>query len=271
MKKSRIFAILLCIALLVGVAACGGNTNNGGGASSSPSTGGSSPSASGSSPSADGASSPSTGGSQPSDGGAAVAGDDTLTVAIRVDPSTLNWAALGGDSAALLQLIMEPMWTVQMLPEGGHEIIYWLAKDVEVIEENGKYHWIIHLRDDVTFSNGNKFTASDVIFTIKQAREVGIFGISRTQEIDIENTKILDDYTIEMHFTGYRFNQMEIYSDLLIYDEESFDLEGAANDPIGTGPYLLTDRLINSHLFMERRDDYWGEAPGIKSFQFRVM
>ena len=272
MKKIRVLAILLCLALLLGVAACGGG---GGGASSSPggtpaTSGGSSPDAGGTSPDAGGAST-APGGSSPDAGGAAYSGKDTLSVAVSGDTGTLNWASIAGDFGAMCHLIMEPMWTVKMLPEGGHEIVYWLAKDVEIIEENGENKWIIHLRDDVSFSNGNKFTASDVIFTIKQAREVGIFGISRTQEIDIDRTKILDDYTIEMYFINYRFNQMEIYSDLLIYDEDSFELEQAAANPIGTGPYVLKDYVVNSHVNMERRDDYWGEAPAIKYFQFKVL
>ena len=271
-KKIRVLAILLCAAVLLGVAACGGGgggtaTNDGG---SSPASGGSTSASGGSSP-ASGGSSPESSGSSPASGGSAASGKDTLSVAISGDTGTLNWASISGDYGAICHLIQESMWTVKMLPDGGHEIMMLLAEDMEIIEENDELKWIIHLRKGVKFSNGNDFTASDVIFSVNQAREVGIFGISRTQEIDIDRTKILDDYTIEMYFTSYRFNQIELYSDFLIYDEESFELERASANPIGTGPYVLTEYIVNSHVFMERRDDYWGDAPAIKTFQFRVL
>ena len=258
MKKGKLIAVILCLGMLFAlVAACGGDDAN---VSSGPeATGGTS--ATGGGP----------GGGTDGPSGGANAGRDSLSIAVIGDNGSLNWAAISGDFQAMNHLVMEPMWTVRLLPGEGHELEFILAESVDVLEDNGETYWIINLRQGVTFSNGNPFTASDVIFTINQAREVGIFGISRTQEIDIDRTSIIDEYTIEMRFLRYRFNQFEIYSDLLIYDEESFDLDRAAVDPIGTGPYRVTEYVVNSHVFMERRDDYWGEPAAIRQFQFRTV
>jgi peptide/nickel transport system substrate-binding protein len=146
------------------------------------------------------------------------------------------------------------------------ELIWILGTSVDVLDPT---HWTIHLREGVKFSNGNPFTASDVIFTLGITRNSGSIGSPRSQEVDLEKTKAVDDYTIDMYWEQFHISQMSILSDLAIYDEESYDPETANTNPIGTGPYKVTEYVVNSHCYFESRDDYWGEPPAIKYLKFR--
>jgi ABC-type transport system substrate-binding protein len=42
-------------------------------------------------------------------------------------------------------------------------------------------------------------------------------------------------------------------------------------NPVGTGPYVVADYVINSHVTVTARDGYWGTAPSIKTINFKTL
>ena len=56
---------------------------------------------------------------------------------------------------------------------------------------------VFHLRDDVYFHDGNRMTAEDVIFSLCYGAQSN-FTSTLFGAIDPENTKALDDYTLEI-------------------------------------------------------------------------
>ena len=265
MKKiSRLVALALCCILLVGiVTACGGG---------SPSNTGSTTSASTAPLGGAGAPGNAAGASDGNSGQAAGFAEeekpvkDTLSFIARTDLGTLYNGNMGGDLFAAIGLVNEPLWfQAKMVPDADVEMV--LAESLEVISPT---EWIIHLRKNVKFSNGNPFTASDVIFTLKTLKE-STNGVPRTQLQQPENMEIIDDYTLRWIWDDFHIGQYGIITDILIIDEESYTEEGAATKPIGTGPYIVSEYVVNSHLFLEKRDDYWGEEPEFKYIQYRIM
>jgi peptide/nickel transport system substrate-binding protein len=50
------------------------------------------------------------------------------------------------------------------------------------------------------------------------------------------------------------------------------DIYGTAEgQPVGTGPFEVTDWVKEDHITMTRFDDYWGEAPTLKTITYRVI
>ena len=111
-----------------------------------------------------------------------------MNVAITADEGTLSPAYMGSQALGVISSVQESLWDVT----GDNEIIYQLCESVEVVSETEQ---ILHLRQGVTFSNGNPFTASDVIFSFKLHNEAGMTGQPRVQTVDIEKTTAIDDYT----------------------------------------------------------------------------
>ena len=264
-KSSKILALLLVCIMIVSVTACN-KTDNGGGATTS---GGSeaqpSTSASGTQPSAStgGEAQTSGGGAQTSDGGGSTASTrDTLTVSIPSDFGSLNPSATSFTPAPAY-LIQEAMWDVSFTGE----MIFRLAESYEKITPD---HWTIHLREGVKFNNGNPFTASDVLFTLQVYRNSGLQS-TKAQVMDLDRTKAIDDYTLDFYWDYWRTNMEGILSDTLIFDEESYEEQRAGSNPIGTGPYILKEYVVNSYINLEARDDYWGDPPAIKNINLRVM
>jgi peptide/nickel transport system substrate-binding protein len=248
-------ALLICAVLLVPLAACGEGQN------ASPTASGDSPAGSdqGVTPPTD--SSPAT---SPDTSGAPSAVKDALNVAITADDGTLaiEYATTGVYWA--MSAVMEPLWDVN---EAGENIMV-LAESVDQISDT---EYTVHLRQGVTFSNGNPFTASDIIFSYGVYQLAGATGQPRTQTIDPEKTKAIDDHTLNLHLLAPSAAHWQILSQFFMYDEESYDSVKDGASAIGTGPYVVTEYVPNSSIKLERRDDYWGELPDAKFINFKLL
>jgi peptide/nickel transport system substrate-binding protein len=215
---------------------------------------------------------PATGDTAAPDGGAAAttpeagasAGKDTLNIAIISDEGTLDIRYMTGGVYAAAVEIMEPLWDVTEEKEP----IMVLAESVEQVSDSS---YIVHLRQNVTFSNGNPFTAEDVLFSIDRFNEAGASGQPRVQTIDPAKTKAIDDYTIDLQLYAPNVAHWQILTQFFVYDKESFDETAAKLKPIGTGPYKLTEYVPNSVTKLERREDYWGAQPAVKYLNFMVL
>lgn len=140
------------------------------------------------------------------------------------------------------------------------------------IEKIDGMHYKLHLRDDVTFSDGHKLTAQDVVYTLKTAYDD---SSTRTwvRYIDTEQTKAPDDVTVELALLQeYAFAIVTLRSVNLFY-QEAFEASSdkMAADPIGSGPYVLKEYVKGSYALFEGRDDYWGGAPAIKNFKIAFI
>ena len=252
MKKfSKFISLLLVVALMaVLIAACGVNSDTG----APPATGDASTEAGA------GAGAPATPIGQ---------GRDRIRIAIGADMGTLSPAHIQGDFFAVPLNIFESLW----YQDRDGNTNFRLAREIEIID---KTTWIVHLRDNVYFSNGEPLTAQDVVFSMNLHQEAGVTGQGRVQDIDLEASRALDDLTVEVIWTQFRFDQINIMSDMMIYHEASFTMESASSNPIGTGPFRVTEYVVNSHVFLERRDDYWGRDvenfwPSFQYLEFRII
>ena len=192
-----------------------------------------------------------------------VSARDTLTIAITGDNGTLLPSEIFG-SGGIVGVIRQYTEVLYDLAENG-DPIWVLATDIE----QGLDEWIIHLREGVTFSNGNKFDAHDVMFSLDR---YVINGTSGNRTIfDWEKSYIIDDYTVCLGVADYSIQQLGSFTQYYMYDEESFDADEFVTNPIGTGPYIVTEYVTNSHIYLEARDDYWGEQPKIKNLKYRIF
>jgi len=128
-------------------------------------------------------------------------------------------------------------------------------------EETQPGIWRFKLRQGVKFSDGTDFSAQDVIHSLertisdKMTCEIGgkYFG-----GFKITATKV-DDFTIDITTDPAQPILPLLMSSLTIVPEET-PLE-MVQQPVGTGPYAMTERNIGQSIVLSRRDDYWGEQP----------
>ena len=247
-KIRKLTALLLACTMIIALAACGQNSSSNNNQSESTTSGSNSNN--------------SAGNSSTNDGSATK--KDTLSIAISVDRGTLdprNTQAADIDGG--LRMIYQNLWDW----DENSERIWVLATGVEEVEPT---RWIVNIREGVTFSNGNPLTASDVVFSLNLwNNRPGETPLIRL--FDYENSRVIDDYTCELAFSEYNAVYQNTLTNCYIFDQESFDPDTSAQVAIGTGPYVVSEYVVNSHLFLTARDDYWGETPAIKNLEFRVL
>jgi peptide/nickel transport system substrate-binding protein len=261
----RFTVLLFCFILVAALTSCttgGGDSND-----SSDSSSGEAPAAE-ADESKDSGEAPATETGEGEDSGTdtdAGSAKNSLNVAVAQDSGTLDPVNITGYGGYLNVSLtyMEPL--VDYHSDGTPE--YLLA---ESIDEVSDIEFTVHLREGVKFSNGNPLTAEDVLFSMNREKEHPNRMLD-VQFVDWEKTKIVDDLTIDLWFTQYTPMNFMKMSQLMIFDAESFDEEAASTNPIGTGPYVVKDYVVNSSVTVEANPGYWGKQPQIKTINFKCL
>ena len=147
-----------------------------------------------------------------------------------------------------------------------------LAESYEMIDDAT---WEFKLRDDVTWHNGDPFTAADVKYTYERAatddslKENHIFAV-------IKEVQIVDDYTVRFITDGPYPTMLSLLSkngSQVIpakYIEEN-GLDYYLSNPIGCGPYKFKEWIKDNVVVLERYDDYFGGMPYWDEVRFRAI
>lgn len=152
-----------------------------------------------------------------------------------------------------------------------------LAESLPEVSADG-LTYTFKLRKGVKFQNGREFTADDVVYTITRVLDPKtaspgswvFLGIKGAQEFidgtatSVEGIKAIDPYTVEFTLTGPDvtfLNKMAINFAFIVPKEEVEKAgENFGHEPVGTGPYKLTEWVTGQHLTFERNPDYFFEG-----------
>jgi peptide/nickel transport system substrate-binding protein len=146
-------------------------------------------------------------------------------------------------------------------PETG-EIKPWLATSWEVSDDHLTYTF--HLRDGVTFSNGDPVDAAVVAANYDQhAFGDDKLGIAPdTFFANYKSSKVVDDHTVEFTFSKPNAGFLQVTSiyrtGILAtsYLESDWNAQGQAENLIGSGPFVVDTVDGTSSITLKRRDDY---------------
>jgi|GEM_PF-357207 peptide/nickel transport system substrate-binding protein len=135
-----------------------------------------------------------------------------------------------------------------------------LAESWEQVDDT---HIRFHLKEGVVFSNGNPFTADDVLFSFARGLEDST-SKSTMAWFDPENTVVEDDHTI---LIAMNYPYAAVYYTLRggrtwIGDKETMEEIGEAEygqNPVGTGAYVMSNWIQGSQMEFTRNEKYWGE------------
>lgn len=142
-----------------------------------------------------------------------------------------------------------------------------LATDMDVSDDGLRYTF--HLREGVTFHNGKPMTSADVAASFARYKEIGgnrsNLDIVETWETPDDNTFVL---VLKQPQATFIENLSTYTVPIVIMPAEEAAKGVGEVDIIGTGPFKLVEFVPDSHVLLERFDDYVASdvQPGLSGF-----
>ena len=123
--------------------------------------------------------------------------------------------------------------------------------------------WTFHLRDGVTFHNGEVLSAFDVVATLGRVLDPSIGGAFGTQGVYISylgtaEISAPDDMTVRIVTVDPMADLLDLVVDMPI--SPASELHRLPEAYVGSGPYEIIEQS-GTRLVIAAHDDYWGETP----------
>ena len=249
MKKTiSLLALLLCVAMMLSLAACGGSGSSSAGSSTA------------ADPAADAGAVTAAETVSGGEGNTLTVG--TLDAADGFDPTTNSNCGLG------LMLVYD---TILYRNTETGDIEPMLAESWEFTDDTTL---VLKIREGVTFSNGETMTPEDVLYSLWRFVYVNNQFSTGYDVIDFDNSTI-DGNTLTLKLlSSYPDIVTQLANDRFACVVCKSYVESTGDDafwdkPVGTGPYVCVENVNGSHSSYERRDDYWGDLPEAESITIR--
>jgi len=147
-----------------------------------------------------------------------------------------------------------------------------LAKEWEISADRLEYTF--HLRDDVTFHNGEHFTAADVKYSYERAMESPYAGMVTS---NMKSMEAVDDYTIKITLNVPNAAALDCFGStfLRIVNQKAVEEAGEkfGYNPLGagTGPFKFVSWTTGESIVLTANEDYYKGAPSIKDVTFKII
>ena len=201
----------------------------------------------------------------------AQAGAQVLNLAVAAPPTTLDphYHTLSPNN-----MMAEHFFDRLVGLDSAAQIRPGLAESWRLVDDST---WEFKLRRGVKFSNGDEFTAEDVLTTLRRIPNVvnspGSFSIYTR---GIASSEVVDPHTIRFRTNGVYpllprdLSQIYIIS-RSVGDRASTGDFNNGRAMIGTGPFRLASFSPDDRVVMTRNEDYWGEKPAWSQVTYRFI
>ncbi len=151
-----------------------------------------------------------------------------------------------------------------------------LAKSWDISKDGKVYTF--HLRPNVKFSDGTPFNADivkknfDAVLKHKDTHSwLGIVGV-------IDQTEVVDDHTFRLTLTEPYY---PVLQDLSVVRPFRFlgaagfpdngDTAEGIKEPVGTGPWLLSEYKQDEYAVFKQNPNYWGTLPDVQQVTIKII
>lgn len=144
------------------------------------------------------------------------------------------------------------------------KIGYDLATDMEASGDG--LTWTVKIRDDASFTDGEKLTAADVVFTYNTLRDTS----SVNDFTMLDRAEAVDDTTVRFHLKRPYSIWPYTMAIVGILPEHAYGPDYGEH-PVGSGRYILKQWDRGQQVIFEANPDYYGEAPKMKKVTVLFM
>lgn len=154
-----------------------------------------------------------------------------------------------------------------------------LADNWQISEDGTVYKF--NLKKNVIFHDGTPFTAKDAVFSLKRLLSPSVASPRRwvLDKVAENGINAIDDYTLEIKLTEPFAPFMCLLTMPSCYILPAAKLENSDEakvtaffeKPCGTGAFMVSQRVRDSHIVLDANEKYHDKKPQIKQLIIRVI
>jgi peptide/nickel transport system substrate-binding protein len=135
--------------------------------------------------------------------------------------------------------------------------------------------WRFHLRHDVKFQDGSRFTAADVKFSFDRMNQPPFSALQQLwAQTTLREARVIDDYTIDLVTERPSVTMLYWLEEAFIAPQAYYSAHDPAylnTHPLGSGPYQLKEWVPGDHVTLSANASYFNGVPAIKDVIFKVV
>lgn len=133
-----------------------------------------------------------------------------------------------------------------------------LAKTIEPNADASE--WTITLKEGITFADGSKLTAADVLSTMQRMDKKKAENGMRLATIDVAKSKVVNDTTVKLATTTPDADLPRAISGMVFVVKKGTEKFAEHN---GAGAYTV-EKAADQATTLARREKFWGEKPALE-------
>lgn len=198
--------------------------------------------------------------------------DKTVTVSWPRDIGTMNPHVYNPSQLIAQSMIYEPLVSYK---DGG-KLEPHLAESWTISEDGKEYTFKI--RQNIKFSDGTAFNAEvakknfdAVMKNVENHSWLGFIGI-------LDKTEAVDEFTFKLTLKQPYYptiQELSVIRPVRFLGEAGFPDDGdtskGVKQPVGTGPWMLTDYKTDEYAEFTRNPNYWGEQPKVDKIVVKII
>ncbi|MEV3968777.1 ABC transporter substrate-binding protein [Streptomyces sp. NPDC050698] len=149
-----------------------------------------------------------------------------------------------------------------------------LAAELPKITDGGRTYTYT-LRDGVEFSDGEPLTAADVVYTYRTVLDAKTNNTFKSELDAVDTVRARGDdrvvFTLKYPYAPFAARTVLPIVPEHIAGEQDPNTGSFNTEPVGTGPYVLSNWSKGEKLTFKANPRYWGGRPKVKTFTMAVI
>jgi len=187
-------------------------------------------------------------------------GESALAVGFTAEPQNFDFTRT--DGAAIPQALLYNVYETLVKLDDQARLVPALAESWNVSPDRLVYDFA--LRPGVAFSNGAPFTAEDVKFSIDRVKTDWTISLKSTMDV-VDRVEVVDPLharvVLKKPSNAWLFGMASRIGAMF----SPTGIGDLANKPIGTGPYVFSQRRRGDSIVLNENPAYWGTRPAYET------